>query len=181
MRKTSTRFSSAIAVISSAYTSTAVVSAWAAGASAMERRSRSLIARLAVAEYQDGAQAAVCVASREPGEQVWVALVLGGHGIAAALKPTPQSPELVSRADQPDADRAGRVAGCEVGRAVICDPEARVNVPTVAAELKLGLRDYLSVHDGPSFLNGVAAAGPYLVQGRALALARPLVRARPPR
>ena len=45
-RKTSMRFSSAIAVISAAYTSTAAASPWAAGASVMDRRSRSLRARV---------------------------------------------------------------------------------------------------------------------------------------
>ena len=78
----------------------------------MERRSRSLrSAGVAVAEDQDGVQAAVDVAAGKPGEQVGVALVLGRDGLAAALEPGPQPGELVGRADQPDPDGPRGVDG----------------------------------------------------------------------
>jgi hypothetical protein len=71
---------------------------------------------VAVAEDQDGVQAAIDVASGEPGEQVRVPLVLGRDGLAAALEPGPDPGELVGGADQPDPDspgasRAARSAG----------------------------------------------------------------------
>lgn len=128
---------------------------------------------VAVAEDEDGVQAAVDVAARKAGEQVRVALALGCDGLAAALQPGPQAWELVGGADQPDPDGARGVAGGEVGRAVAGDPEPRVDVTAASAEFKLRLGYHLSVHCTPYLASGPAAVVPTAGRSAWSAAARP--------